>query len=235
MFHSGSLPSSACTRSGVSIERPTYNTMVKSALFALLLAFLSGTACAELLEGRDYVLIPPQQTEARDRIEVTEFFWYGCPHCYDFEPILSQWLKKLPQGAVFRRIPAIYPGGRWAPAAKLFYALETVGEAERLHGQLFDAIHVDRMNYTREADVTDWLEKKGVDRKKFSEAYNSPAVKAKVERSLQLTEAYRVSGVPMIVIAGKYQTSNTLVGSFGALPVIMDELIAKAAAEQGKK
>jgi len=201
----------------------------------LLLAFLAGGAYAELREGRDYVLIPPQQTASRDKVEVTEFFWYGCPHCYDFEPVLGQWLQKLPKTAVFRRIPAIFPSGRWAPGAKLFYALEAIGEEDRVHRRLFDAIHLERMNYISEADVSDWLAKQGVDRKKFSEAYNSAAVKAKVERSRQLTEAYRVSGVPMMIVAGKYQTSNTLVGSYAALPAILDELIAKAAAEQDGK
>lgn len=209
--------------------------MLKSTFFGLLLALLAAGASAELREGKDYVLIPQQQTDARDKIEVTEFFWYGCPHCYDFEPVISKWLASLPRNAVFRRVPAIFPGGRWAPAAKLYYALEAIGEADRMHRQVFDAIHLERMNYISEADVTDWLEKKGVDRKKFSEAYNSFAVKAKVERSLQLTEAYRVTSVPMIVIAGKYQTSNTLVGSHEAVPGVMDELIAKASAEQGKK
>ena len=208
---------------------------MKATLFCLLLTLLSAGAAAELREGKDYVLIPQQQTDSRDRIEVTEFFWYGCPHCYDFEPVISKWVAKLPANAVFRRIPAIFPGGRWAPAAKLYYALEAIGETERLHRQVFDAIHLERMNYVNEADVTDWLEKKGVDRKKFSEAYNSFAIKAKVERSLQLTEAYRVSSVPMMVIAGKYQTSNTLVGSYEALPAVMDELIVKALAEQGKR
>ena len=208
---------------------------MKLAFVALLLAFLAGGAAAELREGRDYVLIPQQQTEARDKIEVTEFFWYGCPHCYDFEPVLGKWLDKLPKEAVFRRIPAIFPGGRWAPAAKLYYALEAIGEVDRLQRQVFDAIHLERMNYTHEADVTDWLEKQGVDRNKFAQAYNSPTVKAKVERSLQLTEAYHVSSVPTLVVAGRYQTSNTLLGSHEAVPGVLEQLIAKAAAEQGKK
>jgi protein dithiol oxidoreductase (disulfide-forming) len=202
---------------------------------ALLLALASGGAAAELKEGRDYAAIsPPQPTLARGKVEVIEFFWYGCPHCYDFEPVLNKWLKTKPQDVVFRRIPALFPSGRWAPAVKLFYALEAIGEEDRVHGALFDAIHVERMDYTSEAKVTDWLAQKGVDRRKFAEAYNSQAVQDKLKRAQEMTQAYGITGVPTVVIAGKYQTSNTLAGSHEVLPEIMDQLIVKVRAEQQK-
>ncbi len=201
----------------------------------LLLAFASGGAGAELKEGRDFVaLSSPQPTAVKGKIEVVEFFWYGCPHCYDFEPVLNKWLKTKPQDVVFRRIPALLPSGRWVPAVRLFYALDAIGEEDRVHGALFDAIHIDRMDYTSEAEVTDWLAKHGVDRNKFSEAYHAPAVQEQIRRAQELTQAYGIEAVPTVVVAGKYASSNTLAGSLEAMPGIMDQLIAKVRAEQKK-
>ena len=109
---------------------------VRSLILAisLLLALVAAGAQAELKEGHDFAAIAPQPTEAKGKIEVTEFFWYGCPHRYDFEPVLNQWLKTLPKDVAFRRVPAIFPNGRWTPGAKLFYALQAIGEENRLHG-----------------------------------------------------------------------------------------------------
>lgn len=203
-------------------------------IISLLLAVFAGSAVAEIKEGKDYAVIPqPQPTDAKGKVEVTEFFWYGCPHCHEFEPTLTKWLKTLPKDVVFRRIPADF--GRWTAGAKLYYALDTIGEEERLHKDLFDAIHLERLNFNLESEVTDWLVKKGVDRKKFSDAYNSFAVQSKVSRAQQLTRAYGLNGVPMVIIGGKYMTSNSMTGSFEALPPVMDELIAKVRTEQSKK
>jgi thiol:disulfide interchange protein DsbA len=203
-------------------------------IITLLLAVFSGGALAEIKEGKDYAVIAqPQPTDAKGKVEVTEFFWYGCPHCYEFEPTLIKWLKTLPKDVVFRRIPADF--GRWTEGAKLYYALDSIGEEERLHKDLFDAIHIERLNFNSEPEVTDWLVKKGVDRKKFSDAYNSFAVQSKVSRAQQLTRAYGLNGVPTVIFGGKYSTSNSMTGSFAALPAVMDELIAKVRTEQSKK
>jgi len=203
-------------------------------IIALLLAVFAGGAVAEIKEGKDYAVLPqPQPTDAKGKVEVTEFFWYGCPHCYEFEPTLTKWLKTLPKDVAFRRIPADF--GRWTAGAKLYYALDTIGEEERLHKDLFDAIHLERLNYNLESEVTDWLVKKGVDRKKFSDALNSFSVQSKVSRAQQMSAAYALTGVPTIVIGGKYSTNNGMAGSYEALPAIMDELIAKVRTEQGKK
>ena len=205
------------------------------AIAFLALSLVAGSAlAAELTAGKEYALLPQiQPTDAKGKIEVTEFFWYGCPHCHDFEPVLNAWLKTLPKDVAFRRVPADF--GRWTGGAKLFYALEAIGEEDRVHKELFDAVHADRLNFNSEPVVTDWLVKKGIDRKKFSEAYNSFTVQSKVSRAQQLTRAHALNGVPTIVIGGKYFTSNSMSGSFEALPAIMDQLIAKVRAEQGRK
>jgi len=203
-------------------------------ILGMALAFVAGSALAEIKEGKEYALLPQvQPTDSKGKIEVTEFFWYGCPHCHDFEPVLTKWVKTLPKDVVFRRVPADF--GRWTPGVKLFYALESIGEEDRLHNELFDAIHNDRLNFNSEPEITDWLAKKGVDRKKFADAYNSFTVQSKVSRVRQLSSAYALTGVPTVIIGGKYTTSNVMAGSFEALPAIMDELIAKVRAEQGKK
>ncbi|MBP9712128.1 MAG: thiol:disulfide interchange protein DsbA/DsbL [Sterolibacterium sp.] len=188
---------------------------------------------AELKEGKDYtVLAQPQPTDVRGKVEVTEFFWYGCPHCYEFEPTLNSWVKTLPKDVAFRRVPADF--GRWTGGAKLYYALEALGEEGRLHKELFDAIHGnERLNFNNEAAVADWLVKKGIDRKKFSDAYSSFSVQSSVNRAQQLTRNHALTGVPTVIIGGKYATNNTLTGSFEVLPGILNQLVAKVRAEQG--
>lgn len=204
------------------------------AVVGLILALVAASAFAEIKEGRDYALLARiQPTDAKDKIEVTEFFWYGCPHCYDFEPVLSKWIKKLPKDVVFRRVHADF--GRWTPGAKLFYALDAIGEENRVHEALFDAIQKERIDYENLPTVADWLAKKGVDRKKFTEAYNSFSVNSKVQRAQQLTRSHGLNGVPSVVVGGKYLTTNIMAGSFEALAAVMDELIVKARADKGRK
>ena len=204
-------------------------------VLGLVLALAAGGSLAELKEGRDYETIAPTQpTEAVGRVEVTEFFWYGCPHCYALEPLLNRWLRVLPRDVVFRRVPADF--GRWTQAARLFYALEAIGEEARLRGELFDAIHLERLSYTREAEVTDWLAKKGVDRQQFTGAYHSPAVHDRVERAKQLTQAHGVDGVPTLVIGGRYRVSPLTVGAHEGMLATVDELIVRVkAAQAGSK
>lgn len=201
------------------------------AIAGLALALVAGGASAELREGSDYATIsPPQPTDTQGKIEVTEFFWYGCPHCHAFEPVISQWLKTLPKDVEFRRVPADF--GRWTPGARLFYALDAIGEEHRLHGELFDAIHVERMDFNSVATLADWLTQEGVDRQKFVDAYNSLSVQTNIRRAQQMTKGYGLSGVPTVAIGGKYLSSNVMAGGFDELLKVIDELIAKLRAEQ---
>ena len=193
-----------------------------------------GALAAEFREGKEYALLPQAQpADAKGKVEVIEFFWFGCPHCYEFEPTLKSWVKTLPADVAFRRVPADF--GRWTGGTKLFYALEAIGEEERLHKELFDAIHgSERLNFNREAAVADWLSKKGVDRKKFADAYRSFSVQSNVSRAQQLTRAYALSGVPTVAIGGKYFTNNGMTNGFETMPAVMNQLIAKVRAEQGR-
>lgn len=209
---------------------------LKALLAAASLIFASLAAAQDIKEGRDYTVIAtPQATEAPGKIEVVELFWYGCSHCFDFDPLLNKWLKNLPKDVVFRRIPAIFPNGNWAPGARIFYALEATGQLDKLHGEVFDAMHVDRYNLNDPKVLTAWLGKKGIDAQKFMDAYNSFAVQGKVQRSLQLTKGYGINGVPALVVQGKYMPATGAAGSYEDVLVVVDKLIAKVRAEQGKK
>jgi thiol:disulfide interchange protein DsbA len=147
---------------------------------------------------------PAIPTEADGKIEVAEFFWYGCIHCYNLEPALEAWTKKLPPDVAFRRIPAIF-NERWAHDAAIFYTLESMGLLEKLHRPLFDAIHRDHLQTNNAAALSEWLTKNGVDAKKFNEALKSFGIQSKVRKAAQLTVASKVDGTPAIVVQGRYQ------------------------------
>ncbi|MBK8065058.1 MAG: thiol:disulfide interchange protein DsbA/DsbL [Betaproteobacteria bacterium] len=196
-------------------------------LIALLstLALLPATGQAQPAAGRDYsVLSPAQVTETPGKVEVVEFFWYGCPHCYSLEPALEAWVRKLPADAKFRRIPAVLSDA-WVPHAQAFYAFEALGVLDRVHKPFFDAIHRDRLNISREDAMKQWLEKNGVDFKKFTEAARSFGVQAKVKRAAQLSSAYKLDGVPMLAVQGKYTVSAEQGGSRERMLAVTEALI----------
>ncbi len=205
-------------------------------LLGLSFTLLAGGAAAELKAGREYKPLPtPQAVETGAKIEVIEFFWYGCSHCFDLEPFLKKWVAALPKDVEFRHIPAV-PTERWLPNARTYYTLEALDLLGRLHGEVFDAIHIDRVNFNDEKIQLEWMAKKGVDRRKFTEAWNSFSVQGKTKRAVQQTQAYGVTGVPTLVVDGKYMTSVGMTGSPEALMKALDELIVKARAERsGKK
>ena len=205
----------------------------------LLLAGIGFTgissARAELVEGRDYtVLFNQQPTESGKKIEVLEFFWYSCPHCSDLHPHLKAWLKKMPKDVSFRYVPAIFRNN-WIPGAKTFYALEALGVRDKLHDKVYDAIHLDNLDLTNEEVLFNWVAKQGVDRKKFMDAYASFAVQNLASRSAQMSRDYMLSGVPALVVDGKYLTSGKMGGTAEETLKILDELIVKVRKEKEKK
>lgn len=179
-------------------------------------------------------LAQPQAVESGDRIEVIEFFWYGCPHCFDLEPVLKKWTAALPKDVEFRRIPAV-PTQRWMHDARIFYTLEALDLLDKMHGAVFDAIHLNSINLGDEKTLVDWMASQGVDRTRFSSAWKSFSVQSKTKRAIQLTQAYDINSVPMLIVDGKYVTSVSMAGSMDALLKTLDELVAKARAERPKK
>ncbi len=203
---------------------------------AAIIAFANFAGAVELKEGETYVTYnPPRATDVRDRIEVTEFFWYGCSHCFHLEPELQKWLKRLPKDVVFRRVPAVFPGrdgkpGQWASGAALYYSLDAMGYGEKLHGDIFNAIQVQRADLLSEKGMVDWLGRKGVDTKAFTATYQSFAVRSKVLRSMQLSQAYGLDGVPALTVDGRYRA---IAGE--DMLAVTDALIDKARKDRGKK
>jgi thiol:disulfide interchange protein DsbA len=195
-----------------------------------------GLAHAQPKAGVEYhELSTPQPTDTAGKIEVLEFFWYGCPHCYNFEPILSAWVKKLPKDVQFRRVPAMF-NDEYAQGARAFYALDAIGEEERVHKALFDAVHTgSRLRVADEAALTEWLGKQGVDTKKFAAAYRSFSVEGKLKRAAQLTQAYKFDGVPSMVVNGRYVVNTDKVTSFDQLLAITDFLIDQSRKTSGKE
>jgi thiol:disulfide interchange protein DsbA len=176
-------------------------------LFAFVFALL--VAAPALAQGQyQYTeLKPPQPTEADpNKIEVVEFFWYGCPHCYNLEPYIEKWLAKLPPDVQFRRIPAVF-NQRWGHDAAIYYTLEAMGLVDKLHRPLFDAIHRDRLDTTNEQAMSQWLQKQGVDPKKFMETMKSFGVQSKTRRAVQQTTAYKIDGTPAMAVQGRYTIS----------------------------
>ena len=177
-----------------------------------------------LREGRDYRLVrPAQPTEVpAGKIEAIEFFWYGCPHCNSLEPALEQWVKKLPDDVVFRRIHVPFGERRHQ---QLFYTLESMGKDEELHKAVFNAIHVDRDRLDTVDRMVAMLSRHGVDEKQFRDTFDSFAVRTKMRRAAQVVDAYGVDGVPAMAVAGKYYTAPSMVGSNGGALQVMDQLI----------
>ena len=177
---------------------------VASGLFLALAAYAQGSP----VEGVDYVeLKPPQAVEASGKIEVLEFFWYRCPHCYALEPDLESWAKRLPRDVQFRRLPGIL-NDDWAVDARIFFTLEAIGELERLHRPLFDTIHQQggvRLHGDAFAKwVADWLAKQKVDMAKYDAAFRSFTVESKLRRAAQMGRSYRLDGVPTLAVQGRY-------------------------------
>lgn len=207
--------------------------MACSMLLATLLPMTA--AHAALTEGFDYQILSPEMgTDSGKKIEVAEFFWYRCPHCYHLEPGLNAWLKKAPKDVAIRRIPAVL-NDSWAQLAKAYYSMEALGVVNKYHDALFNAIHVDGLDVSKDAVLFDWAAKVGMNRQAFIAAYQSFAVQSKVLRANQLTRDSKIAGVPSFIVDGKYVTSETMTGSEEALFKTLDALIIKARKEHQQK
>ena len=203
-------------------------------LVSLGLAAVSG-ARADIVEGRDYTVLPePRPTQSGKNIEVLEFFWYGCPHCYDLHPLIKAWLKKMPKDVSFRYIPAVFRAN-WIAGTKTFYALEALGVRDKLHDKVYDAIHLDKIDLSKEDVLFDWMAKQGMERQKFIDAYNSFSVQNQATRSTQMSKDYNLSGVPAVVVDGRYLTSGKMGGTPQDTIRTLEELIVKVRKERAKK
>jgi thiol:disulfide interchange protein DsbA len=199
--------------------------MKKLLMFLFLVASSSLLQAADYAEGVHYKQLAQQPTESGEKIEVLEFFWYGCPHCFVFEPYIAEWKKTKPANVEFTRVPAIFRPD-WEVQARAYYALSNMGVIEDMHGKIFAAIHTDKMPLNKLELIADFVEKNGVDRKKFIEEYNSFAVDGMVRKAKKKQTEYKIEGVPSVAVAGKYLTSGSMSGSYENLIKILNHLIA---------
>lgn len=190
---------------------------------------------AQPIAGRDYLLVqPPQPTNDSNRIVVTEFFSYQCPHCFAFSSELNEWISRLPDDAAFEPVPVSIGHPTWAPIAKAFFALEMMGKREELDAAIFRAIHVQRVALLDEAAIADWVAAQGVDKAAFISNYNSFSVNAFASRADQTSRAYRLPSVPALAVDGRYLVPISDNGDFATQLELVDELIDKARAEKAR-
>jgi thiol:disulfide interchange protein DsbA len=183
-------------------------------------------ALAQLSPGKDYkVLEPAQPVDNPKKIEVIEFFWYGCPHCADLQPTVRAWLNKKPADIEFRNVPAVFRES-WIPHTRLFYALEAMNLIDKLHDEVFKAIHEQKNELADLAKMQAWLGKQGVDTRQFGEVYNSFGVQSRVQRSIQMSKSYGLSGTPSLVVNGRYLTSPAMTQGFDRTFMVIDQLAA---------
>lgn len=201
-------------------------------LLAILILLSSTQALAEPVAGKDYKLIEPAQaTSSGNKIEVLEFFFYGCSHCFHLHPELTAWERKMPKDVELVLVPTIF-NPSWEPMAYTYYALEAMGQNQKLHNDLFEAWNVKNIDLSDESKITAFVSKFGVDSKKFSDAYHSFGMQSKIMRSKQLTQTYRISGTPTMIVDGRYLITGL---QPAAAIQVLDELVNKVRKERASK
>jgi thiol:disulfide interchange protein DsbA len=200
-------------------------------------------AAAEPKEGVQYLVLPSSQnTDAGNKVEVTEFFAYYCPHCYAFEPLLAAWVQKQGANIVFRRVH-VPRDANVLPQQRLFYTLESMGLLDQYHDKVFSAMHVEGLRLSSDEQVFDWAARAGIERASFVDTYRSFGVQAKLRRADQMMEAYRVNYWPLVAIDGRFITSpsqanegvteaRTEAQQQQVALQVMDYLVAKAKADK---
>ncbi len=199
--------------------------MLNRLLFVVLFLF-NPLAFAES-QGYE-VISPAQPVQEEGKIEVIEFFWYGCPHCYSFEPALNDWKKNMPDNVNFIRQPAVF-SKVWGQHAKAYFVAEALDVVDKVHADLFDAIQNKKQKLTSEDDLAEFFVARGVDETEFRNAYKSFLVDAKLRQAQQMAPRYGITGVPALVVNGKYKINARLAKSQDNMINVMNQLIEKEA------
>ena len=203
--------------------------MLKRCLVALftLVVFSQAGAQQAFIQGVDYDVLPQAvKTSQPDKIVVTEIFWYGCPHCFRFEPFVERWSASLPQGVVFEQVPSVL-NPRWGEHARAYYAFKTMGVLEKLHKAFFDAIHLKRQRLDNLDSIARFVSDQGLDPDQFRQAYRSFEVDTQVRKNGKQEGRYGHNGVPAVIVNGKYLVSAGKAGSNQRMIQIMDFLVSQ--------
>lgn len=208
--------------------------MIKRWLKSLaILMLISGSAAAQVTftEGKDYQLVTPAvKTSQPDKVVVTEIFWYGCPHCFRFEPYVERWSAGLPEGVVFEQVPSSL-NTRWTEHARAYYAFKMMDALDQTHKALFDAIHLKRQRLMSLDAIAEFAADMGLDEKLFRENAFSFPVETQIRKNIQKERRYGHQGVPAVIVNGKYLISASLAGSNERMIEIMNFLVAKELAQ----
>lgn len=200
---------------------------------AAVLALGMGSAFGAAQAGKEYVAVdPPQPTDSGNKVEVIEFFSYACPHCAHLEPSLEAWEHRMPAGAVLHRVPVTFGRNEWGTLGKLYYTLETMGQADALSGKVFHALHEENVVLTTAEACADWAAKQGLDRAKFLDIFNSFGVQTKLQRANMKAAAYAIDGVPTVIVDGRYRTGPGMAGGGDETFAVVDQLIQASAKDK---
>ena len=204
--------------------------MKKSVMAVLFLFCFMGVVQAEdYKEGTHYLRVAPQSTDSGDKIEVLEFYWYGCPHCNVFDPIIEKWLESKSKEADFKRVPAVFRP-EWKVHARTYYALTVLDVVEKYHSKIFAEIHKNKKRLDTLDAITAFLVEQGINKDEFVGAYNSFAVDNMVRKAIKQLQGYKIEGVPAMAVNGKYVVTGKNAGSYEKMLEIVDYLVKKEAA-----
>lgn len=212
------------------------SALARVGLALLAAACVLGSAQAQEVRARqniDYRLIAAQPVETGEKIEVIDFFWYGCPYCNELQPALEDWIKRKPEDVALRRIPVILRDS-WAPHARIYYTLELLGEVGRLHQKVYDGYHIEELHMSKPDVMEQWAVKNGIDRRRWLDAYHSPEVDGRITRAFQLTKRYDVQGTPTLVVDGRYLTSSSMTPAVRGVIPVLEDLIRLARQNRSK-
>jgi thiol:disulfide interchange protein DsbA len=201
----------------------------RTILAAVLLGLIATGASAQSVPGRDYrVLDPPQRTLTPGKLEIIEFFSYGCPRCAELQPPLRTWIAKLPRDVVFRRVATGFGHTAWTNLAKTYYALDATGDLAKLDGALFHAIRSEHQPLFEEKSITAWVGNQGVDPQKFATAFASFGVNTQLNQAEEMVQSYKIDQLPALAINGKYVIAGQ---SFETMLARANELMVRIRAE----
>lgn len=203
-------------------------------LLSIILSFLVcvfGVNAQPYSEGKGYELVRPvQPTRSQDKVEVIEFFWYGCPHCYRFEPFLHEWKKTLADNVELIRQPAIF-GRSWAMHAKAYFTAEALDVVDKVHDDLFDLVQNKKQKLQTETEIAKFFADHGVAKEDFTNAFNSFIVDTKMRQATSMSARYGVTGVPAMIVNGKYRTGGEEAKGIGNVTKVVDFLIKKESSD----
>lgn len=202
------------------------NLIISAALVAASLFGMNAAQAAEAPAAPYVELANPVPVAVPGKIEVVELFWYGCPHCYAFEPVINPWVEKLPSDVNFVRIPAMF-GGPWDAHGQMFLTLEAMGVESKVHSAVFEAIQKEHKRLTTPEEMAEFLATQGVDKDKFLATFNSFAIKGKIVQAKELAKKYEISGVPTLIVNGKYRFDVGSAGGAEQALKLADTLVDK--------